>query len=232
MMMRLAFAFLSVAVTFATPDEACSAADGTCQAPVLPEDTADMKVSMLQRKADHKAVHQHDQKVQTNVSYQGNSRNETTFQKEIRTVADCGGTYGGHGDFGPDLCPGLCLSVKDNIFSNGQKMQLESCHKWSRQLFDWIDMGDLGSMIRVSGHGSFCVVTDGDRTSVGTALELWDCNEAGSSKYWKADSWTVISMKESGKVPGIVEAEHTGAPVVLVNPSWDALWGLSKPGTW
>eukprot|EP00929_Paragymnodinium_shiwhaense_P051934 TRINITY_DN26057_c0_g2_i2.p1 TRINITY_DN26057_c0_g2~~TRINITY_DN26057_c0_g2_i2.p1 ORF type:complete len:135 (-),score=17.80 TRINITY_DN26057_c0_g2_i2:290-694(-) len=126
----------------------------------------------------------------------------------IRVTHDCGFECVRH--------DGLCLSVKDNVFSNGQKMQLWDCQWGSGQMFDWVDQGPY-SMIRVSSHPQFCVVTDGDRTSHGTALQLWDCYQAGSGKLWSMGVWGSILKAYANIGVGTWGGEYNGAPVVLYN---------------
>eukprot|EP00441_Pelagodinium_beii_P041023 CAMPEP_0197631388 /NCGR_PEP_ID=MMETSP1338-20131121/8560_1 /TAXON_ID=43686 ORGANISM="Pelagodinium beii, Strain RCC1491" /NCGR_SAMPLE_ID=MMETSP1338 /ASSEMBLY_ACC=CAM_ASM_000754 /LENGTH=187 /DNA_ID=CAMNT_0043202813 /DNA_START=53 /DNA_END=613 /DNA_ORIENTATION=- len=77
-----------------------------------------------------------------------------------------------------------CMSVADNNFQNGQKLQLWTCQESLGQRFTYDTYGEESGMIQVAGAPAFCVVISGDEDRNGAALQLWQCDRSNGAQYW------------------------------------------------
>jgi len=80
-----------------------------------------------------------------------------------------------------------CMSVDDNAFRNGQKMQLWKCSGSSGQYFDYPPTQDY-ELIRVSASPKYCVVIDGNKNHDGASIQLWECDANNRAQKWLTDS--------------------------------------------
>jgi hypothetical protein len=79
-----------------------------------------------------------------------------------------------------------CMSVVDNDFKNGQKMQLWECAGGSGQYFEFEGSNSgQASLLKLSAAPNYCVVIDGNADSNGASIQLWQCDPAVQAQQWK-----------------------------------------------
>merc|ERR1712232_268300 len=74
-----------------------------------------------------------------------------------------------------------CMSVDNNVFQNGQKMQLWKCSDGSGQKFQF---DSSSSVLRPSEETQFCVVIDGNKNENGARIQLWECDLSVEAQQW------------------------------------------------
>jgi hypothetical protein len=78
-----------------------------------------------------------------------------------------------------------CMSVVDNVFRDGQKMQLWQCADGSGQRFEFdYDKGREGSLLRMAWALDYCVVIDGNKRDNGASIQLWSCDHSIQEQRW------------------------------------------------
>jgi len=77
----------------------------------------------------------------------------------------------------------FCMSVVDNEFQNGQKMQLWECAGGSGQHFDFNNNGE-NTLLKLSAAPEYCVVIDGNADVNGADIQLWHCDSLVEEQQW------------------------------------------------
>jgi len=75
------------------------------------------------------------------------------------------------------------MSVTDNVFQNGQKLQLWECAGGSGQYFDFNNNGGE-SLLKLSAAPEYCVVIDGNANVNGANIQLWQCDPLLQEQQW------------------------------------------------
>jgi len=82
-----------------------------------------------------------------------------------------------------------CMSVDDNSFKNGQKMQLWKCAGSTGQYFDYSPFHhSFPALLKVAASPEFCVVIDGNKNQNGASIQLWKCDDNVQAQKWWLDS--------------------------------------------
>merc|ERR1711988_947843 len=98
-----------------------------------------------------------------------------------------------------------CMSVVDNVFQNGQKMQLWECAGGSGQYFDYSPYHhSMPALLKVAEYPEYCVVINNNDNYDGAAIQLWECDGSVQAQQWYVDP--------SGK---IVNAAYTDKCLVV-----------------
>merc|ERR1711988_508855 len=98
-----------------------------------------------------------------------------------------------------------CMSVVDNVFQNGQKMQLWECAGGSGQYFDYSPYHhSMPALLKVAEYPEYCVVINNNDNYDGAFIQLWECDDAVQAQQWYVDP--------SGK---IVNAAYTDKCLVV-----------------
>nr|WSY57696.1 ricin-type beta-trefoil lectin domain protein [Streptomyces sp. NBC_00886] len=111
---------------------------------------------------------------------------------------------------------GLCLGVPNG--KTGVQAQIYGCSGKATQTITQTTAGEL----RISGK---CLAADGDGTTAGTKLILWDCNGKTSQKWWFRLNGSVIN-RSNGLAIDVESATDDGSKVQL----WTALGNPTQ--TW
>jgi len=83
-----------------------------------------------------------------------------------------------------------CMSVDDNKFQNGQKMQLWTCAGGSGQYF----RHSQNLLLQVAASPEFCVVIDGNNNYNGARIQLWKCDANNRAQQWFVNSKSPTSF--------------------------------------
>merc|ERR1712224_676037 len=79
-----------------------------------------------------------------------------------------------------------CMSVDDNSFRNGQKLQLWKCSGSKGQMFDYSQR-----LIKVAASPNYCVVIDGNNNYNGARIQLWECDANNLAQQWTVDGSSI-----------------------------------------
>jgi len=74
------------------------------------------------------------------------------------------------------------MSVDDNTFRNGQKLQLWECSSSSGQNFDYSQR-----LLKVAASPRYCVVIDGNHNYNGARIQLWECDADVLAQQWNLE---------------------------------------------
>jgi len=81
-----------------------------------------------------------------------------------------------------------CMSVVDNTFRDGQKLQLWKCLNALGQHFQFDRSGGGSTMLlKAAAAPAFCVVIDANSNQNGAAIQLWRCDANNRAQHWTAD---------------------------------------------
>jgi len=76
-----------------------------------------------------------------------------------------------------------CLSVDNNVFGKGQKMQLWQCKAGMGQFFHYTPSQET-TLLRSAAAPAFCVVVDGNSDHNGAKVQLWECDPYVQAQHW------------------------------------------------
>jgi len=76
-----------------------------------------------------------------------------------------------------------CLSVDNNVFGKGQKMQLWQCKAGMGQFFHYTP-SEESTLLRSAAAPAFCVVVDGNSHHNGAKVQLWECDPYVQAQHW------------------------------------------------
>jgi len=87
-----------------------------------------------------------------------------------------------------------CMSVDNNHFRHGQRMQLWHCKGGSGQYFQF-DNSNSPSLLRASAASQYCVVINGNKDQNGGSAfaQLWECDSHNQAQHW-VRQWVGNSM--------------------------------------
>jgi len=85
------------------------------------------------------------------------------------------------------------MSVDNNRFHDGVRMQLWKCEDGSGQKFLFDSNSGRPSLLRVAAHSEYCVVINWNKDKNGAFAQLWHCDPNLEGAHW-VPQWDGDSM--------------------------------------